>query len=100
MARPRPPDLVWQKVHIADSGVTNPLVLSVILRQRRSVTLTMQVRATEVRMRPSGEEEYQRFMGFPASLWPWAHRPEGARAAGRRKFPRVLHPIAWFRWRL
>lgn len=52
-------------------------------------------------MKPPGEEEYQRFMGFPASLWPRAaHRPEGARPAARGGFRGFLHPIAWFRWRL
>jgi hypothetical protein len=52
-------------------------------------------------MKPSSEEEYQRFMGFPDYLWPWAaHRPEGPRSAGRSKSRGVLHPIAWFRWRL
>jgi len=45
-------------------------------------------------MRPSREEEYQRFMGFPAYVLPQLKTgnwwPHGARR----------HPIAWTRWRI
>jgi hypothetical protein len=30
----------------------------------------------EETLKPSGEEEYQRFMGFPASLGPWRNAPD------------------------
>jgi hypothetical protein len=52
-------------------------------------------------MRPSGEEEYHRVLGFPASLWPRAaERPDGAPAAGGRVVRAIRHPIAWSRWRM
>jgi hypothetical protein len=55
-------------------------------------------------MKPSGEEEYQRLLGFRASLWPWLDSDkEAAHRSGngsRGRFPVVRHPIAWVRWRM
>jgi hypothetical protein len=48
-------------------------------------------------MRPSGEEEYQRFMGFPTYLWTQRSRRA---AEGEDRFPWLRHPIAWIRWRI
>jgi hypothetical protein len=51
-------------------------------------------------MKPSGEEEYQRFMGFPTSILPWnAERPE-SRATGGRNYRKLMHPVVWLRWRI
>jgi hypothetical protein len=41
-------------------------------------------------MKRSDEEEYQRFLGFPVSLWSQWRWPDGAS---------LWHPIAWVRWR-
>ena len=52
-------------------------------------------------MKPSGEDEYQRFMGWPTSLLPWnADHPEGSQAARGRDYRKLLHPFAWLRWRI
>jgi hypothetical protein len=52
-------------------------------------------------MKPSHEEEYQRFMGWPTSLLPWnAERPGGSGAAGGRNYRKLAHPVVWLRWRL
>ena len=52
-------------------------------------------------MKPSGEEEYQRFMGFPTSILPWnAERSPGSRAAGPRNYRKLMHPVMWLRWRI
>ena len=52
-------------------------------------------------MKPSGEEEYQRFMGFPTSILPWnAERPPGSRAAGAHSYRKLMHPVVWLRWRI
>jgi hypothetical protein len=52
-------------------------------------------------MKPSGEEEYQRFMGWPTSLLPWdAERHRWSRATVGRSYRKVVHPVVWFRWRL
>ncbi len=55
-------------------------------------------------MKPSREDEYQRFLGFPSYLWPqrepgkgWFHRAgEGSRSS----FLVLWHPITWVRWRI
>jgi hypothetical protein len=54
-------------------------------------------------MRPSGEEEYQRFLGFPTSLWSQWHArsrssPE-ASDSGANSRGLMSHPITWLRWR-
>ena len=50
---------------------------------------------------PSGEEEFQRFMGFRASLVPWkANQPGGSETPRRRHGGPFRHPIAWVRWRI
>jgi hypothetical protein len=52
-------------------------------------------------MKPSGEEEYQRFMGWPTSSLPWnADRHTGSRAAGRGTYRKLVHPVVWLRWRI
>jgi hypothetical protein len=52
-------------------------------------------------LKPSSEEEYQRFMGFPLSLLPWlADRPEESQKTGERYYRMLFHPIAWARWRI
>jgi hypothetical protein len=52
-------------------------------------------------MKPTHEEEYQRFMGFPTSILPWtAERPTGSRAAGARHYRKLMHPVVWLRWRM
>ena len=54
-------------------------------------------------MKPSGEEEYQRFMEFPAPLWPWCqpgNRLPGTEGKGIASKLPLWHPIAWFRWRI
>jgi len=54
-------------------------------------------------MKPSDEEEYQRYEGMPASLWPpWEPGkgwPHGKGEGSGSNFPLLWHPIAWFRWR-
>ena len=52
-------------------------------------------------MRPSGEEEYHRVLGFRASLWPRAmDRSEEVPASGGSWLRAVRHPIRWVRWRI
>jgi hypothetical protein len=52
------------------------------------------------KMRPRREEEYQRVLGFRASLWPWAtERPE-VEPAGENGLKGARHPIAWVCWRI
>ena len=52
-------------------------------------------------MKPPGEEEYQRFMGFRSSLLPWrVDRPEGSQKVGGREREALSHPIAFVRWRI
>jgi hypothetical protein len=50
---------------------------------------------------PRGEEEYQRFMGWPASLLPWSgdHRA-GSREGDGRNYQKLVHPVVWLRWRI
>ena len=52
-------------------------------------------------MKPSDEEEHQRFMGWPTSLLQLnAERPTGSRAAGAQNYRKLLHPVVWLRWRI
>ena len=51
-------------------------------------------------MKPSGEEEYQRFMGFPTSILPWNTERPGSRATGGRNYRKLMHPVVWLRWRI
>jgi hypothetical protein len=52
-------------------------------------------------MRPPREEEYQRVLGFRASLWSRAAKGlEEAQGAGGSGLKVVRHPIAWVRWRI
>jgi hypothetical protein len=55
----------------------------------------------EETLKSSGEEEYQRFMGFPLSLLSWlADRPEESQTTGEWHYRMLFHPIAWVRWRI
>jgi hypothetical protein len=55
-------------------------------------------------MKSSGEEEGQRFLGFPTSFWSrWQlgkDWPQEDRTGRGRTFGSVRHPIAWVRWRI
>jgi hypothetical protein len=55
-------------------------------------------------MKPSDEEEHQRFLGFPISLWPRGEPGNGRRHGEREgtgsNLALLRHPIAWFRWRI
>jgi hypothetical protein len=55
-------------------------------------------------MNPTGDEEQQRFLGFPLSLWPALEPGKGSPDQGEHRtgstVARLGHPIAWVRWRI
>jgi hypothetical protein len=79
------------------------LVVSVVVRHGSVGRVLCKFPAREAGMKPSGEEEYQRFMGFPASLWPWSepgNRRSQGEGNGSGRDLAFWHPIAWFSWRI
>ena len=51
-------------------------------------------------MKPPGDEEYPRFLGFPSYLWPkWLQSyRETVQSGGNSAWMR--YPVTWFRWRI